>query len=86
MHDPFAADPTISFRYRLTLLAVVQRIEASNRAFWSMKFTANKSRNRRVNLTLRKDCWYVLRIWEHDVKDDGIRVVSRIRKTLAADR
>jgi DNA mismatch endonuclease (patch repair protein) len=38
-----------------------------NRTFWKKKFAANIARDRLVNLTLRKQGWRVLRIWEHDL-------------------
>ena len=41
---------------------------ATNRAYWSKKFTTNKARDKSVNRELRKRGWHVLRIWEHSLK------------------
>jgi G:T-mismatch repair DNA endonuclease (very short patch repair protein) len=42
---------------------------------------ANKNRDRRVNSALRKLGWRVLRIWEHDLKNDDV-VIRRITRGL----
>lgn len=57
---------------------------ASNRAFWKKKFAANKARDRRVNQTLRKSGWRVLRIWECALVRDGEACVHRIRNALVS--
>ncbi len=41
---------------------------ANNREFWEKKLSGNKTRDRLVSRTLRKDGWHVLRIWEHDLR------------------
>ena len=55
---------------------------AHNRAFWRRKFTANKTRDRLVTRTLRRQGWRVLRIWEHELtrKNQGrlLRKFSRV--------
>lgn len=40
---------------------------ANNRAFWRKKLSANRARDRRVNQTLRRSGWRVVRIWEHEL-------------------
>ena len=40
---------------------------ANNRAFWKKKLAGNKKRDRRVNRTLRRAGWKVVRIWEHEL-------------------
>jgi DNA mismatch endonuclease (patch repair protein) len=55
---------------------------ANNRAFWKKKFAANKARDRRVNQTLRKDGWCVVRIWEHDLAPRGESCITRIKAAL----
>jgi DNA mismatch endonuclease, patch repair protein len=56
---------------------------ANNRAFWKERMAANKARDRRVNRTLRRDRWRVVRIWEHELKhpDD---VLARLVAALTA--
>jgi DNA mismatch endonuclease (patch repair protein) len=36
----------------------------SHRSFWRHKFSANRKRDRLVNLTLRRAGWRVVRVWE----------------------
>jgi DNA mismatch endonuclease (patch repair protein) len=40
----------------------------NNRAFWRRKLSANKKRDQKVNRTLRRAGWRVIRIWEHELK------------------
>ena len=55
----------------------------NNREFWSRKLTANKTRDKLVNLTLRRKGWKVLRIWEHELtKKNATRLLSRLRHAL----
>lgn len=53
----------------------------NNRPFWKKKLDANKARDHRVNRTLRKEGWRVVRIWEHDLTRPE-RCISRIRRAL----
>ena len=55
------------------------KIPAGNRAFWKKKFTANKTRDRRVNRELRKLGWRVVRIWEHDLAKRGAACIRKIQ-------
>lgn len=57
-------------------------IPTGNRTFWEAKLAANRARDRRVNRTLRKMGWRVLRIWEHDLTRRDGRWVGRITKTF----
>lgn len=52
-----------------------------NAAFWRKKFAANRTRDRLVTRTLRRDGWRVLRIWEHDLarKREG-HLARRLRR------
>ena len=52
----------------------------SNRAFWENKIRTNKIRDKRINSTLRRKGWKVLRIWEHELKDK-----NKITLTLASE-
>lgn len=54
-----------------------------NRPFWEKKFAANKARDRRVNHTLRKAGWRVVRVWEHDLAKRGEACVRRIKLAIA---
>jgi DNA mismatch endonuclease (patch repair protein) len=39
----------------------------NNAPFWRKKIAGNKTRDRLVTRTLRRHCWRVLRIWEHEL-------------------
>lgn len=54
----------------------------SNQQYWKPKIELNKKRDRKVNRILRKNGWRVLRIWEHSIKKNPIRVTNRIKKEL----
>jgi DNA mismatch endonuclease (patch repair protein) len=57
-----------------------------NRAFWKMKLSANKARDRRVNRVLRKAGWRVVRIWEHDLAKRGEACVRRVQTAVNSSR
>ena len=59
---------------------------ANNRAFWKKKLAANKVRDRRVNQTLRKAGWRVVRLWEHDLARRGAVCVRRIQAATNSSR
>jgi len=55
----------------------------NNRTFWRLKFSRNKKRDVFVTRTLRRACWRVLRIWEHELpRKNEVRLVRRIQKAL----
>jgi DNA mismatch endonuclease (patch repair protein) len=53
----------------------------NNHAFWKKKLAGNKTRDRRVNRTLRRSGWRVIRIWECDLRN-AERILKRIKKCL----
>jgi len=57
-------------------------VPAGNRAFWKRKLAANRSRDRLVNRTLRKNGWRVIRLWEHDLPKRGNPSIRRIKSAL----
>jgi DNA mismatch endonuclease (patch repair protein) len=59
-------------------------VPATHRPFWKRKLTANKLRDRRVNRTLRRKGWRVVRIWEHDLRNPGPSLRRIQRKMLKA--
>lgn len=54
----------------------------NNSQFWNRKIMQNVRRDRAINEKLRKDGWKVLRVWEHEVKEDLPRAVDSVIKTL----
>jgi len=57
------------------------RCPSSNEVFWKNKYKSNRHRDKTVSKTLRSMGWKVLRIWEHELRDDA-KVSRRIRKVL----
>lgn len=58
-------------------------VPVNNREFWQTKLDANRSRDRRVDVVLRRRGWLVLRIWEHDLnKRSERRLTNRITRQL----
>jgi len=53
-----------------------------NREFWVKKIAANTIRDGFVTKELQHDGWAVVRIWEHQVKQDFIGAVSTVRRIL----
>lgn len=54
----------------------------SNRAFWRNKIAGNQRRDRRVNRTLRRTGWQVIRIWECRLKKNPPDCLRRIQRAL----
>lgn len=48
------------------------RIPSSNRKYWKSKIVKNVLRDVVVTKDLRKSEWKVIRIWEHEIKGDGL--------------
>lgn len=59
---------------------------ANNRAFWKKKLAANKARDRRVNQTLRKAGWSVVRLWEHELAKRSEACIRRIQAATNSSR
>lgn len=59
-------------------------IPATNSEFWKKKISGNVDRDRRVSEELRADGWVVVRVWEHEVKNDLVRVARRILRLVKA--
>jgi len=53
-----------------------------NATFWSEKIAGNKARDRRANRLLRRAGWRVVRVWEHELKENTRMVATRIRRAL----
>lgn len=55
---------------------------ASNRAFWREKLARNKTRDRLVTRTLKQRGWFVLRVWQHELKKKSPLCIRRIISAL----
>lgn len=54
--------------------------------WWRRKLSANQARHREVTAFLRTRGWGVVRIWEHELRDDAGRVAAVRRVLRAASR
>jgi len=53
----------------------------TNRNFWMKKINSNVKRDKAVNSKLKKMGWVVLRIWEHETKNEKVimkKLIGRI--------
>jgi DNA mismatch endonuclease (patch repair protein) len=50
--------------------------------FWREKIQTNRRRDRRNAVSLRKDGWVVIRIWEHEVMKDPEKAASKVERWL----
>ena len=56
---------------------------STRRAFWEAKFDANVARDRRVSASLRRLGWWVITVWECQLRKPE-RVAARLERLLAA--
>jgi DNA mismatch endonuclease, patch repair protein len=56
---------------------------ASNRAFWREKLARNKARDRLVTRTLEQRGWFVLRVWQHELKGDFPSCIRHMMSLIA---
>jgi len=57
----------------------------SNRDYWLPKIERNVARDRIADEQLQQTGWEVIRIWEHDVKEDLEGCVEKIIKQISRD-
>jgi DNA mismatch endonuclease (patch repair protein) len=93
-HQPVLGKP--DFLFRKARLAVFVdgcfwhgcpkhcKLPVNNRPFWKKKLAANTARDRRVNQSLRRAGWRVVRIWEHDLARRGAICIRRISRAVSA--
>jgi len=59
------------------------RLPASNKDYWNSKIEKNKIRDKKTSKALRGKGWTVIRIWEHEIKNDKInRKLSLMKKVI----
>ncbi len=58
-------------------------IPKQNKEFWQKKLQANINRDKKVNAYLEQRGWIVIRIWEHELKDE-MYVCDLIRSALVS--
>jgi len=54
----------------------------NNRKFWKDKIEGNVERDKKVNKSLKKEGWYVVRIWEHLLRKTSNQAHRRILSIL----
>ena len=54
----------------------------SNKDYWIPKLKRNEERAKEVNKTLLRKGWKVVRIWEHEIKENKERCIKRIKRYL----
>lgn len=54
----------------------------TNREFWEKKLTRNVERDKEVDNYYKEAEWNLLRIWEHEVKEDLEGTVNKIAKFI----
>ena len=54
------------------------RIPESNCNYWIVKINKNIKRDRYINKALREKSWNVIRIWEHELRNDNHK--NKLRK------
>ena len=64
------------------------RMPRSNADYWSSKIERNRARDRAVSAALRRAGWRVVRVWEHDVRDEAAWAVrlNAIRRVARGTR
>ncbi|WP_342387378.1 very short patch repair endonuclease [Salinicoccus bachuensis] len=50
----------------------------SNQEFWNRKLGRNMERDREVNAHYRKEGWHIMRMWEHEFKEDFKGALDRM--------
>ena len=54
------------------------RMPLSNIKYWKQKIFGNKKRDSKINRSLRKEGWKVVRVWEHNVKNNPQKTITKI--------
>jgi len=59
------------------------RIPKTNKEYWVTKIDQNKKRDYKVTKELRGKDWTVIRLWEHELKDNQFkRKMNRIKRVV----
>jgi DNA mismatch endonuclease (patch repair protein) len=55
-------------------------VPKTNTDFWTAKILRNQSRDKQVDQSLKQLGWRVLRVWEHDVRDNVEKILRRVNR------
>ncbi len=64
--------------------AICYRRPKSNRTYWDKKLRRNIERDDVVAMELQAAGWTCIRLWEHEVRDDLVECVRRVKEAVAA--
>jgi DNA mismatch endonuclease (patch repair protein) len=94
-HLPLTGKPDFTFRAKRVVVfidgcfwhgcRIHLRMPSSNRTYWFNKIARNQARDRVVTRELRRAGWRVLRLWEHELRDES-RVLRRVTNALRVDQ
>lgn len=54
------------------------KVPATNTEFWENKITSNMLRDEKVNAIYKNMGWNILRVWEHEIKEDFETTIGKI--------
>lgn len=57
--------------------------QGTNAEYWVSKIKSNKERDRQNNALLAAEGWYILRLWETDIKQDPQATANLIKKVVS---
>lgn len=59
------------------------RIPKTNEEFWVKKLNRNQERDKEVNQYYNQNNWKIMRVWEHEIKQDFEGTVSEISNFIS---
>lgn len=62
------------------------KIPETNREYWEKKLNRNRERDKNVNAYYQEKGWHLIRVWEHEVKDNMGLIIDRIIKTIDGEK
>jgi len=62
------------------------RMPASNREYWTGKINRNVERDRRVSDELTASGWSVVRIWEHEIRENPVAALQKVLDIAPSSR
>jgi DNA mismatch endonuclease (patch repair protein) len=60
-------------------------IPKTNAAFWQTKIERNMSRDKLVGRRLKASKWFVVRIWQHELKEER-KIANKVRRALGRNK
>jgi DNA mismatch endonuclease (patch repair protein) len=60
--------------------------EGPNSPYWLAKIRANIERDKRYNKELKRMGWYVVRLWDSDIKSNPQHAASKVASIVSSER